>query len=50
MSIKKPKNKATESIKTTFDLRLCFKMLKDKNNVVTLNKEQQEEILKQIEK
>ena len=43
-------NKTTDTIKTTFDLRLCFEMLKDKNNVVTLSKEQQEEILKQIEK
>lgn len=43
-------NKTTDTIKTTFDLRLCFEMLKDKNNVVTLSKEQQEEILKQVEK
>ena len=43
-------DKTTDTIKTTFDLRTCFEKLKDKNSVVTLSEEQQEEILKQIEK
>ena len=40
----------TEVIKTTFDLRLCFLKMQNDNGVVILDKEQQEEILKQIEK
>ena len=43
-------NKKPDTIKTTFDLRTCFEKLKDKNSVVTLSEEQQEEILKQIKK
>ena len=50
MSIKKHKNKATEVIKTTFDLRLCFLNMQNDEGFVILDKTQQEEILKQIEK
>ena len=43
-------NKAIDTIKTTFDLRLCFLKMQNDKGVVILDKEQQEEILKQIEK
>ena len=43
-------NKTTDTIKTTFDLRLCFLNMKNDEGVVILDKKQQEEILKQIEK
>ena len=39
-----------ETIKTTFDLRLCFLKMQNDEGVVILDKEQQDEILKQIEK
>lgn len=40
----------TEVIKTTFDLRTCFTNMQNDKGVVILDKNQQEEILKQIEK
>ena len=40
----------TEVIKTTFDLRLCFDNLQDEDGWIILDKKQQEEILKQVEK
>ena len=43
-------NKITDSIKTTFDLRTCFNNMQNDKGVVILDKIQQEEILKQIEK
>ena len=43
-------NKVTDTIKTTFDLRTCFTNLQDEDGWIILDKEQQEEILKQIEK
>ena len=43
-------NKKTDTIKTTFDLRTCFTNMQDDKGLVILDKEQQEEILKQIEK
>ena len=39
-----------ETIKTTFDLRLCFLNMQNDEGVVILDKKQQEEILKQLEK
>ena len=43
-------NKATDTIITTFDLRTCFTNLQNDEGFVILDKTQQEEILKQIEK
>ena len=43
-------NKTTDTIKTTFDLRTCFANLQDEDGWIILDKKQQEEILKQIEK
>ena len=43
-------NKTTDTIKTTFDLRTCFVNMQNDKGLVILDKEQQEEILKQIEK
>ena len=43
-------NKTTDSIKTTFDLRTCFTNLQNDEGLVILDKTQQEEILKQVEK
>ena len=43
-------NKTTDTIKTTFDLRTCFANLQNDEGFVILDKTQQEEILKQIEK
>ena len=43
-------NKKTDTIKTTFDLRTCFTNLQDEDGWIILDKKQQEEILKQIEK
>ena len=43
-------NKTTDTIKTTFDLRLCFDNLQDEDGWIILDKKQQEEILKQVEK
>ena len=39
-----------EVIKTTFDLRVCFLNMQNDKGVVVLDKNQQEEILKQVEK
>ena len=43
-------NKTTETIKTTFDLRTCFVNMKNEDGWIILDKTQQEEILKQVEK
>ena len=43
-------NKTTDTIKTTFDLRTCFTNLQNDEGLVILDKTQQEEILKQVEK
>ena len=43
-------NKTTDTIKTTFDLRTCFTNLQNDEGFVILDKTQQEEILKQVEK
>ena len=43
-------NKTTDTIKTTFDLRTCFANLRDEDGWIILDKTQQEEILKQVEK
>ena len=43
-------NKKTDTIKTIFDLRTCFANLQDEDGWIILDKKQQEEILKQIEK
>ena len=43
-------NKATDTIITTFDLRTCFTNMQNDEGLVILDKTQQEEILKQIEK
>ena len=43
-------NKTTGTIKTTFDLRVCFVNMQNEEGVVILDKEQLEEILKQVEK
>ena len=43
-------NKKTDTIKTTFDLRTCFANLRDEDGWIILDKTQQEEILKQVEK
>ena len=43
-------NKKTDTIKTTFDLRTCFTNLQNDEGLVILDKMQQEEILKQVEK
>ena len=43
-------NKITDTIKTTFDLRTCFANMQNDEGFVILDKKQQEEILKQIEK
>ena len=43
-------NKITDTIKTTFDLRTCFANMQNDEGLVILDKTQQEEILKQIEK
>ena len=49
--LKKVENhKTTDTIKTTFDLRTCFVNMQNEEGLVILDKEQQEEILKQIEK
>ena len=40
----------TEVIKTTFDLRTCFTNMQNDEGFVILDKKQQEEILKQVEK
>ena len=43
-------NKKTDTIKTTFDLRTCFVNMQDEDGWIILDKKQQEEILKQVEK
>ena len=43
-------NKKTDIIKTTFDLRTCFTNMQDEDGWIILDKAQQEEILKQVEK
>ena len=43
-------NKTKDTIKTTFDLRTCFTNMQNDEGVVILDKKQQEEILKQVEK
>ena len=43
-------NKKPDTIKTTFDLRTCFANLRDEDGWIILDKTQQEEILKQVEK
>ena len=43
-------DKKIDTIKTTFDLRTCFANLQDEDGWIILDKKQQEEILKQIEK
>ena len=43
-------NKTTDTIKTTFDLRTCFINMQDEDGWIILDKEQCEEILKQVEK
>ena len=43
-------NKKPDTIKTTFDLRTCFTNMQNDEGVVILDKNQQAEILKQIEK
>ena len=48
--LKRVENKKTDTIKTTFDLRTCFTNMQDEEGLVILDKMQQKEILKQVEK
>ena len=48
--LKNVENKTTDTIKTTFDLRTCFTNLQNDEGLIILDKTQQEEILKQVEK
>ena len=50
MKKKIEKDKMADTIKTTFDLRTCFANLRDEDGWIILDKTQQEEILKQVEK
>ena len=50
MKKKIEKDKMEETIKTTFDLRTCFTNMQDEEGLVILDKMQQKEILKQVEK
>ena len=50
MKKKIEKDKMTNTIKTTFDLRTCFTNMQNEEGVVSLSKTQWEEILKQVEK
>lgn len=43
-------NKKTDTIKTTFDLRTCFMNMQNEEGMVSLDKTQWTEILKQVEK
>ena len=43
-------NKKTDTIKTTFDLRTCFLNMQNDEGLVSLDKTQWTEILKQVEK
>ena len=50
MKKKIEKEKMADTIKTTFDLRTCFTNMQDEDGWIILDKAQQEEILKQVEK
>ena len=50
MKKKIEKDKIANTIKTTFDLRTCFMNMQDEDGWIILDKNQQEEILKQVEK
>ena len=50
MKKKIEKDKMANTIKTTFDLTTCFTNLQNDEGLVILDKTQQEEILKQVEK
>ena len=43
-------NKKPDTIKTTFDLRTCFTNMQNEEGMVSLDKTQWTEILKQVEK
>ncbi len=43
-------NKKPDTIKTTFDLRVCFTNMQNDEGFISLSKTQWEEILKQVEK
>ena len=50
MKKKIEKDKMADTIKTTFDLRVCLTNLQDEDGWIILDKAQMEEILKQVEK